>query len=241
MSPVQVRVITLKDSVDRQTKVKEQLSTIDIAWSFIDAIDGRKLNYPIPEYDEIKVNRLLGFPLTPSEIGCFLSHQKAWQECVMTQIPTIVFEDDFILLPNFKEVVTTLLSHHDLWNLVRLQALTEVNHHTLYDLQSTKVTKNHDDPLGATCYLINPKTAQKLIDHSQEIFEPLDHFIEHEKYHGIQCLAINPYIVDISHVETTIADRPNEERRPKRGLKKLQRSISRFIDRTCSKKPWFPK
>jgi len=52
-------------------------------------------------------------------------------------------------------------------------------------------------------------------------------------------LAISPYPVDITGVQTTIADRP--DRLPIRGLAKLKRSLWRILDRRFSKNPWFPK
>jgi glycosyl transferase family 25 len=100
--------------------------------------------------------------------------------------------------------------------------------------------KNHDDPLGATAYLVQPDAAAKLIQQATAIYEPLDHYLEHHQKHGVPMLAIKPYPVDITRVESTIADRPND-RKPIKGIQKRMRSINRQIDRWFSKNPWFPK
>jgi glycosyl transferase family 25 len=236
----QIFVISLTQSVDRQAKVKEELSKITFDWKFLDAIDGRLLSYPIASYNPDKVKKLLGFELTPNEIGCFLSHKKAWESSVQNNKITLVFEDDFILLPHFEQVIHQLLANHAHWELVRLQALNSCADTKIHDFGQFSLYQNHDDPLGATAYLVNPNVAIKLIEHSADIYEPLDHYLEHHQKHGIPLLAIKPYPVDITRVASTIADRPND-RKPIKGMQKRMRSIHRQIDRWLSKSPWFPK
>lgn len=101
------------------------------------------------------------------------------------------------------------------------------------------MVRNIGDAVGATAYMIKPSAAKKLIEAASDIYEPLDHFLEHRQKHHLEFLAISPYPVDITGVQTTIADRP--DRLPIRGLAKLKRSICRILDRRFSKNPWFPK
>ena len=240
MKSLQILVITLKQSLDRQAKASAELSKVPFDWRFLDAVDGRKLNYPIPEYQAQKVKKLLGFELTPNEIGCFLSHRSAWQSCIDQNVPTIVFEDDFVLLPHFEQVINTLLSNPQDWELVRLQALLQSKDESVRAYDQFNLVANQGDPLGATAYLLSPPAAAKILKHATHIYEPLDHFLEHYQKHSIRMLATKPYPVDISKVETTIADRPND-RKPTKGWKKNLRSLNRQIDRVFSKEPWFPK
>jgi glycosyl transferase family 25 len=237
---LQILVISLKQSLERQEKVRQELSKTLLTWSFLDAVDGRKLSYPIPEYQAKKVKRLLGFELTPNEIGCFLSHKKAWHMCVEKNKPTLIFEDDFVLLPDFELVVNTLLEYLDQWSLVRLQALLSSSHHPIQSFDEFSLVMNEGDPLGATAYLVNPQAARELIQYAGQIYEPLDHYLEHQKKHHIPMLAIHPYPVDITKATSTIADRPND-RKPIKGIQKRMRSLYRQIDRVFSKDAWFPK
>jgi glycosyl transferase family 25 len=240
LKTIQIIVISLEHSLDRRKKVTEELSKVNFSWSFMDAVDGRKLNYPIPEYPAKKVCRLLGFPLTPNEIGCFLSHKKVWELTLQNNITTLVFEDDFILLPHFVDVIQQLINDPQSWDLVRLQALNQCSDTLLKEYGQFSLNKNHDDPLGATAYLVNPDAAASLINHASSIYEPLDHFLEHHQKHGIPMLAIKPYPVDVTRVESTISDRPND-RKPIKGLKKRLRSLYRLLDRITAREPWFPK
>ncbi|OYY08913.1 MAG: hypothetical protein B7Y67_16365, partial [Polynucleobacter sp. 35-46-11] len=110
-------------SPDRRQRAAEELAKTNIEWEFLDAVDGKLLTPPIPEYLPEKVKNLLGFELMPGEIGAFLSHKKAWQACVDQNKPTLIFEDDFILFPQFEKTIDYLLNEYPDWNLVRLQAL----------------------------------------------------------------------------------------------------------------------
>ena len=226
------------DSADRRRRAQEELSKTSIDWDFLDAIDGRLLRFPIPEYPANKVENLLGFHLMPGEIGAFMSHKKAWELCIAAQKPTLILEDDFVVLPDFELVIDYLLtSFHD-WDLIRLQALRESGCEVIQDAESFSVVKNDVDALGCTAYIVKPAAAKALLDAAQYIYEPIDHFIEHRSAHGKIFLAIKPYPVDISYSPTTV-DRP--ERQPVRGIRKAKRSIYRAIDRLISDQPWFPR
>ena len=75
---LQVFVISMQHSHERRSRAKAELAKTRLKWQFLDAIDGKKLVFPIPEYPIKKVKQMLGFELMPGEIGAFLSHKKAW-------------------------------------------------------------------------------------------------------------------------------------------------------------------
>lgn len=238
-APLQVLVISLRRSLDRRAKVEQELKKVSLPWSFLDAVDGSALASPPVEYQTLKVRLLQGYPLTPNEIGCYLSHKEAWKRCVAENIPTLVFEDDFVLSPEFESVINALMNEKDAWNFVRLQGLYEVPYQELAALGAARLVKNLGDAVGATAYLLKPHVAQVLIDESRAIYEPVDHYLEHRSKHDLEFLAVRPYPVDISRVKSTIDDR--SERAPVKGLRKRVRSIARAVDRLCSSRPWFPK
>lgn len=237
--PLQILVISLGRSTDRRAKVEHQMQKVSFPWTFLDAVDGSALTEPPEEYHPLKVKLLQGYPLTPNEIGCYLSHKKAWKQCVTKNIPTLVFEDDFVLSPEFESVIHSLLNNISAWDFVRLQGLYEVPYQELLTLDAVHLVRNLGDAVGATAYLLKPKVAKILINASRDIYEPADHFLEHRSKHGLEFLAIRPYPVDISRVKSTIDDR--SERAPIKGLRKRLRSVARAIDRLISPEPWFPK
>jgi len=225
-------------SPDRRQRAAEELAKTNIEWQFLDAVDGKLLTHPIPEYLPEKVKKLLGFELMPGEIGAFLSHKKAWQTCVDQNKPTLIFEDDFILFSQFEKTIDYLLNDFQDWNLVRLQALEDSSYKVIHHGRDMVIAENEIDALGCTAYLVKPDAAQKLINGAHYIYEPIDHYIEHKGVHGLSFLAVRPYPSDISQSPTTVY-RP--DRASIRGWRKAKRSINRWLDRAFSKHPWFPK
>lgn len=240
MINLQTVVISLLRSTQRREKASTELSNTSLTWSFLDAIDGSQFEHFPKEYNSSKVRRLLGFDLTNNEIGCFLSHKKAWQLCMERNQSTLVFEDDFILLPHFEKTLQFLLSEFNDWQLVRLQALADSSDEIIKTFGGFSIVKNLTDPVGATAYILKPEAAKILIEHANEIYEPLDHFLEHKIKHGIGVIAVKPYPVVISKAQSTITDRPNV-RKPVQGIRKSIRSLNRAFDRIFAKNPWFPK
>lgn len=239
MQPLQVRVISLKRSPERRKRVEQQLQDFFLDWQFLDAIDGFKLK-PYPKsYNQEKVRRLQGHDLTPGEIGCYLSHLKAWEQCVHENIPMLVFEDDFVIGPNIKPIIIDLVACQNLWGVVRLSGIHETKDNIVQSRDLYRLAINHGDPCGTASYLIQPWAAQTLIDHSVEIYEAVDHFMEHFSKHGVRIYAAKPYPITLSDSKSTIVDR--NDKQPIQGVKKLLRSIYRAWDRLTSKNPWFPK
>jgi len=238
-SPLKIFVISLERSLDRRKQVEQEMQKISMSWSFLDAVDGSTLIAPPIEYKLSKVKRLQGYALTPNEIGCYLSHKEAWKRCVQENAPTLILEDDFVFAPGFEETLIILLEAADCWNFIRLQGLYKVHHQILFEKSGVTFVKNEGDAVGATAYLLKPEIAMQLIKHSKDIYEPVDHFLEHYQKHGLEFLAIHPYPVDITRAKSTIADR--SERSPIKGLRKRWRSVARMIDRVLSRDPWFPK
>lgn len=239
---LQILVISLQHSAARQAKVLSEMAKTGLVWSFMEAVDGSKLDLNSVSYDAKKVRRMQGYTLTSREIGCYLSHMKCWQACIDRGLPTLIFEDDFMLEPHFEAVLSTLVNDYRDWQIVRLQALEDKVDVSVADFGAYRLVRIEGDPLGATAYLINPSSARKLIEESRELYEPLDHFIEHQDKHGLQMLAVKPYpvtVVDVTRATSTINDRPN--RSPVRGWRKVRRSVFRAIDRLFARHPWFPR
>lgn len=242
MENVQALVISLEHSKERRKKIENEMRKTSLKWRFLNACDGELLDFSLIAYDAQKVRKLLGFELTRKEIGCYFSHMSCWNACIETNENVLIFEDDFVIQENFDEVLQKLLSSDFSWDIIRLQALAESSFKIVQDFGSFRLVENDSDPLGATAYLVNPRSAGILVQHSSDIFEPLDHFIEHKEKHGLKMLAIDPYpikVFDPTRATSTITDRP--ERGSVRGFRKIYRSWMRGVDRMISKNPWFPK
>lgn len=239
MQSIQVLVISLERSTYRRERVLHELKNFSLEWDFLNAVDGCALKALPKSYDKLKVKRLQGYELTPSEIGCYLSHMKAWEKCVKQNKITLIFEDDFVINGDLSQTVETLINMDRKWSLVRLAALYDVEHRIIDRREGIELVENKGDPVGAAAYLIKPSAAAQLVKCSSAVYEPVDHYLEHYSKHGLRMLAIKPYPISVEGKDSTIADRSG--RFPIRGFRKKKRSIYRWLDRQFGRDPWFPK
>jgi glycosyl transferase family 25 len=93
-------VINLPRHEARLAKVREELQAAALPFERLPAVDGRALPAEALRANVTALGRHL---LTPGMIGCFLSHRRCWLKCVETGEPLIVFEDDAVLMPNFRQ------------------------------------------------------------------------------------------------------------------------------------------
>lgn len=239
MQSIQVFVISLERSTERRERVQREFKNFSLEWDFLNAVDGFALQALPQSYDQSKVKRLQGYELTPGEIGCYLSHMKAWEECVQQNKTTLILEDDFVIDGDLNHVFESLIQMDGKWSLVRLAALYDVEHRVIDRSQGIELLQNKGDPVGAAAYVIKPSAAAQLLKCSSAIYEPVDHYLEHYTKHGVGVLAVKPYPISIVGKDSTITDRPS--RLPVRGFQKKKRSIYRWLDRQFSSSPWFPK
>lgn len=226
---MQIVVISLERSEDRRKNVVQQLNELGQPWSFINAVDGSKINFPINEYNPILAERLLGYRLTNSEIGCFLSHRAAWKKVVQLNEPLVILEDDFTLGESFLDSLIFAKSKQHLWEVCRLQGLTEQPHELIEKskIHNFSLVKMLKDPLGSAAYVCSPSGAKKLLKNSENIVAALDHYLENTSKHKAIFIAIHPYPITASDEPSTITDRP--DRKPIKGIKKLTRSFWRKV------------
>lgn len=234
-----VIVISLMRAQSRRAKFIPILEQSRLQWEILDAVDGLNLKSTPLEYHEDKVVRLLGFPLSVSEIGCFLSHRLAWARCIEKNEVVLILEDDFSFSPDFESAINALLYSFQDWGVARLQGLVDVPARVIEKKDQFQIVQNLGDPLGATAYMIKPDAASRLLKCSHYIYEPLDHFLEHYQKHQIRTVAIRPYPIIANSATSTILDRP--DRKSIHGFRKLLRSFYRKLDRLTNPNPWFPK
>jgi glycosyl transferase family 25 len=102
---MKVFIINLIRSVARRKSIENECIKYKLDYEFIDAVDGRLLNP-----SEIKRHtRKLNYACRPGEIGCALSHIKAYRLMHERGINTaLILEDDAKLTPEIADVLTEL-------------------------------------------------------------------------------------------------------------------------------------
>ena len=87
-------VISLKRRQDRKVEFKKN-NLKD--FKYLKAIDYKTLNNKNFKVDENFRDPFLNRQTLKSEVACFLSHKKAWEECQRLYEPVIILEDDAVI------------------------------------------------------------------------------------------------------------------------------------------------
>lgn len=92
----EIYLISLKDAKARRDRLKERFKSFD-EFKLIGGIDGRIMN--AKEYFSLSLASFKAYAklLSPAEIGCALSHMKAYEEFLKSDAKfALIFEDDVI-------------------------------------------------------------------------------------------------------------------------------------------------
>ena len=212
ISSLVCRVISLSDQKKRREDSSKQFSKLNLNWEFLDAVDGRLMKAFPKEYDNRKRVRHYGFSMSMGEICCFLSHRKAWAECVKLGKTMLVLEDDFYFKEGVSQALSIVLARCD-WDLFRLHGAKIYDICNIEHLDDFIVYDNLVDPSCTTAYLITPSGAEKLLNHSNHFFKAVDCYMEDRWAHKANIKSIFPFPVGVGGHITTISDRASEKRK----------------------------
>lgn len=235
-------IINLERSKERYDYVKNSVQGLGLKSERIPAVDGKNLSeQDIKEKVDLDSYKLfLGHFPKRGTIGCSLSHIKAWQTFLNSNLKfALIFEDDISFDPSkLKPILEDLVKNSELWDVVNLEVyhggcplpIKKLRNHQQLSVYLMEVTH-------AGAYLINRKAAQNLLAKALPIKMPIDHYFTRSweldiKFTGIE----NPRLVAQTFGGSEIARTeklPNENipllDSLKRGLYKLQSYTVRFF------------
>ncbi|CAM5194797.1 hypothetical protein CDEF62S_06046 [Castellaniella defragrans] len=203
MKPLTVRVVNLASRADRREQVAAQFARVGVAsYSFFEAVNGTaNPDHPLFRlYDPAARRRIKGRgrDLKPSQLGCYASHYRLWQECVASGEPLIVVEDDAVILDNFPALLDQARGLAERWPLVWLHdndkpgrsPTLRVGHAGPFSLHKT--LKSH---YRTVAYLLSPAGAQGLLRYSRTWIYPVDDAMCRYYDHGVESILIQPHCV----------------------------------------------
>ncbi len=189
--PLHVLLINLDRSADRLARCAPILDGLGVSWERVPGIEGKQLDaahlaslnpHPAPHGEWFR-------PLTPGEIGCFLSHLRCWQLIEERGLDcALVLEDDFqthdaCTLQNLQALADSATGAHP-WDVLKLTRLRQ---------GATLVgTVGHADkgtplalrfggkgPEDGTAYLVSRRGAAKLTPKREHLLRPVDFELKH--------------------------------------------------------------
>lgn len=111
-SSLSTYVVSLPQDASRRNELKNNFARHEKDFSYVTAVDGRKLDahtyfqYTLPLYLK---HRIL---MSPSEVGCSLSHIKAFEKFLLSQqTHALILEDDIQGSDDHLDTIINMLSH----------------------------------------------------------------------------------------------------------------------------------
>jgi glycosyl transferase family 25 len=210
-------VINLASSTERLNHVSQELKAQNLPFERINAVDGGELSESaIAQHYSADLNlKKYHKPLSKGEIGCYLSHRKAWQTIVARQLDyAIILEDDFVLDRSIHSAIENINSLKQPWQLIKLAAYKDRNREIAFtkplaDEQHLVIHKKLMSGCCATA--VSLAGAKALLKATATFGRPVDCDLQHVWETGVYGYSLLPYPVSQpENSQSDIRDRSNK-------------------------------
>lgn len=94
-----ILVLNLPASAQRRAFIKRQFEELGLQnWEFLPGVDGGELDIPaLVAAGEVVLETPIGNTLQPGEVGCGMSHRKAWETALERGYKTVLICEDDVL------------------------------------------------------------------------------------------------------------------------------------------------
>jgi len=198
-------VISLPGSSDRQDAIAAQLERHGLPFSWLDGVNGRALDETTASqlYNGERAENEGGRQLSRGEIGCALSHLKAYQKMQDESLELLlVFEDDAALSEDFATALAQVCAAVD-WRENDLVLLSHIQKYTEWGARRLTPALRLVRPVAAyngNGYLITRAGARKLLAELQPVYQPADGWNHLRKKGTLRIRGIVPYLVNHSRL-----------------------------------------
>jgi len=167
----------------------------------IDAVDGAALKQAEIDAHYCPALNLKNYhyPLSKGQIGCYLSHRKAWQAIVDQKLDyAIIFEDDFNLDTSIHAAIQNINNLNLDWKLIKLSAYQNRKRPILFKfpLEHSQQLVIHKKLMSGCCATaITLDGAKKLLAATEKFGRPVDSDLQHIWETGVPGFSLLPYPV----------------------------------------------
>jgi len=233
-------IINLKQSSERKRNIINEVDTQNINnYEIVNAVDGNKLSDKELEKLTFKNKNNYnswGPKLTPSQVGCALSHIKIYKEFLKSDNEfAFILEDDAIFLREFDSTLKNFIFKNLKYKkqILLLSELKEFLTNPIDKNENFEIV-NVTNAFYTHSYVINREAAKSIINFNYPLKTVADNFVFFKIYCGIKLTGLNPYILDQDkkNFKTTIEMQQEYEKNFlfKRSIYKIKNKIlKRFI------------
>ncbi|AMM84959.1 glycosyltransferase family 25 protein [Martelella sp. AD-3] len=175
---MKIYLLNLEDDRDRLAHATAVFAAKGLAFERLAAVDGRKMT-DVERSERLAFPAAGSFDLSPSQVGCYLSHVHAWERFLETDAAlAAIFEDDVHL----GEDIDRLFYAPEPWipndaDIVKLETclqkvpLPEKAESAVLGRKLVRLTGRHH---GAAGYIVTRKGAEKLLANSRKLAVGVD-------------------------------------------------------------------
>lgn len=178
---MKIFVINLARNPERLERMQRLLDAKGLAFERLDAVDGKTLSEDeIARWSQKKPDGSLC--LSPSEVGCMLSHRHAWERiAAMETGHAVILEDDI----HFSAEASTFLKSDD-WvpadaEIVKIETVkkwkTVVSKKSIRLEQGYSLAKLLGQHFGMAGYVLSPRSANRLLNEMGSVHMAIDQIL----------------------------------------------------------------
>ena len=214
---LQCYVINLDRSKKRMSEFSEAFNGTNLKVKRIAAVDGNLINIKSFADDNL-CRKKMGRSIQPGEVGCFLSHKKALEIFLSTDLEyAIVFEDDAIPKDGFRDTIESLiekfLENNKKTAAINLGAVDFKYSSGVLPIKNNIVRCAHRFPMLATGVLWTRSGAKKFLENASVVTMPYDNFLRFLFSGTNSVFSLQPPIIHSSGIESDIEARNDSKRR----------------------------
>ena len=223
-----ILLVNMDDSEDRLTACHQQLSSINMAFTRIPAVNGNQLTpQDLEQYQTEDFSRYYK-ALTAGEIGCYLSHRKCWQHIIENDLDyALILEDDFLLVEDLGSLGEYLTDITHPWDCIKLME-NPVKRRAVKSMpcKDKQLIVFNKVPSKTCAYVMSKAGAEKMLRKSTKIERPVDIDFQYWWENDMRVFGLQPYMVSVNHeLESTIDGMVSRKGRRKSFYKKVVQGI----------------
>lgn len=190
-----VYIVNLQRATERWKNVSARVDPLGFAYTRIEAVDGRLIALPIPEFDQTGHRLLTGRRPIPPEIGCYLSHIRAVDAFLASEhTHALILEDDAEFRPDAAHAITSALGFADRWDICRLSSVNSDRVAPVRALANGySIGVNLTRSKGAAGYIVNRRAAKSIRQWLMPMRMAWDIAFDLEYLVGLRAMAVTPY------------------------------------------------
>ena len=237
-----IYIVNLKKDKNRRENIIREVEKQNLTnYEIIDAVDGNKLNQnelDVATFRNKKHVNPWNSKMSPTQIGCALSHIKVYENFIKTEFEVaLILEDDAIFVRDFNNNLKQFILKNFKFRkqIVLLSELKEFHNNALESTDNYEIV-NVSNAFFTHAYMINKEAAKSIISFNYPVKTIADNFVFFKIYCNIKITGLNPFLIDQDKksFKTTIK---SEETTKKKFL--MRRTIYKIKNKVLKKFRFF--